>query len=219
MNDIKRDGFTFYRSFYESVSDFEIEDQKELYRYIIEYALLDINPSIDNKFLNSIFKLIKPNIDSSIKKYDQRIANNQKRSEKAKESRSKNPKKSRTNSEHYPNKDNNTNNTNKKENAIKNDNKTSIYKDLPPILVNALEDFEDMRKQVKKPLTDKARKVIVNKLREYSNGDLDIMIEILNQSIVNCWSNVYPLKKTNNEKKKNLTPLEIAMLEVKEEKK
>jgi hypothetical protein len=37
----------------------------------------------------------------------------------------------------------------------------SIYKDLPSILIESLNDFEDMRKTIKKPLTNKARETIL----------------------------------------------------------
>ena len=205
MNDSKpiRDGFTFYKSFYESVLDYSKEEQEQLFRFIIEYALLGKEPCIDDKYLKSIFVLIKPNIDSSVKKYDQRKLA---RAGKTKEERKRNEIETKRSN-------NNKNNNN---NDIKDEinNKNYLYKDLPPVLVNTLNDFEDMRKSIKKPITNRAREMIVKKLHEYSNGNLDIMVEILNQSIVNCWSNVYPLKKNNNNKK-NLSPLEIAMLEVK----
>lgn len=60
-------------------------------------------------------------------------------------------------------------------------------------LLEALRDFEKMRKSVKKPMTDRAKKMLVNKLqREFRPS---IWIPVLDQSIKNCWLDVYPLKE------------------------
>ena len=59
-------------------------------------------------------------------------------------------------------------------------------------LLDALNDFEKMRKSVKKPMTDRAKKMLVNKLQREFNPS--IWIPVLEQSIKNCWLDVYPLK-------------------------
>lgn len=59
-------------------------------------------------------------------------------------------------------------------------------------LLNALKDFEEMRKKKKKPLTDRARKMLCNRLKEFPRSE---WIELLDQSIAHCWDTVYPLKK------------------------
>lgn len=61
-------------------------------------------------------------------------------------------------------------------------------------LKDAYLEFIKMRKLIKKPLTNYALKNIIKKVDEYSNGDIQIMIAILNQSIVNSWQGVFPLK-------------------------
>lgn len=59
-------------------------------------------------------------------------------------------------------------------------------------LLEALKDFEKMRNSVKKPMTDRAKKMLVNKLqREFTPS---VWIAVLDQSIKNCWLDVYPLK-------------------------
>lgn len=63
-------------------------------------------------------------------------------------------------------------------------------------LLDALKDFEQMRKSVKKPMTDRAKKILVNKLqREFRPS---IWIAVLEQSIKNCWLDVYPLKDNHS---------------------
>ena len=64
-------------------------------------------------------------------------------------------------------------------------------------LINTLVDFMKMRKSIKKPLTDRALKGILSKLDTLSYNDKE-KIEILEQSIINCWSGVFPLKAKNN---------------------
>ena len=131
-----RSGFTFYRSFCESVSDFSEEEQMIMYKSIIEYALLNKEPEINNVYLNSVFKAMKPNIDSSIRKYDQRAENNRRRSAAAYERKEtiseQEPNTSRTDSEQepdlaYKNKNKNKNKNNKENNK---ENKKELYKDL-----------------------------------------------------------------------------------------
>lgn len=60
-------------------------------------------------------------------------------------------------------------------------------------LLTALKDFEKMRNQIKKPMTDRAKEMLINKLSDISSN-IDIQIKVLNQSTLNCWSSVYPLK-------------------------
>ena len=61
------------------------------------------------------------------------------------------------------------------------------------LLVEAIKDFIKMRSTIKKPLTDRALKGILNKLDAFAVNDLD-KVEILENSIMNCWQGVFELK-------------------------
>jgi len=61
-------------------------------------------------------------------------------------------------------------------------------------LNNAFLDFLDMRKKIKKPATDRAIKMAINKLENLSGGDKEKKIDIINQSIMNCWQDLFPLR-------------------------
>ena len=50
-----------------------------------------------------------------------------------------------------------------------------------------------MRSTIKKPLTDRGLKGILNKLDTFATNDLD-KVEILENSIMNCWQGVFELK-------------------------
>ena len=61
-------------------------------------------------------------------------------------------------------------------------------------------DFEAMRKQIRKPMSERAKKLIVAKLQSLGEDKAN---EILEQSIVNCWQDVYPLKADKNNNKED----------------
>ena len=58
----------------------------------------------------------------------------------------------------------------------------------------ALNDFLEMRKKIRKPATDRAVALLLDKVVKLSNGNEGVAIQILNQSTVNSWLGVYPLK-------------------------
>ena len=62
-------------------------------------------------------------------------------------------------------------------------------------LVSALRDFSDMRKAIKKPLTERALVLNVKKLLKMSNGDEQKAIKIVEQSIMNNWQGFYELNE------------------------
>lgn len=60
-------------------------------------------------------------------------------------------------------------------------------------LQSALKEFKEMRKSIKKPLTNNAMNRLIKKLDEMAKSD-DEKIAILNQSIDHCWQDIYELK-------------------------
>lgn len=68
-------------------------------------------------------------------------------------------------------------------------------------LQNALKAFLQMRSFIKKPMTEYAFKLMLNKLDEIGNTD-DEKIAILNQSITNNWQGIFPLKDGNTKREK-----------------
>lgn len=87
----------------------------------------------------------------------------------------------------------------------KKDEKIEIFKSDLEI---TLDRFYEMRVKIKKPATDYAKKLILAELEKLANGDDNLKIEILKQSIKNNYQDVYPLRKqkeqpqtTNNETK------------------
>lgn len=81
-------------------------------------------------------------------------------------------------------------------------NAKEIYKGLSDELQSALKDFEEMRKRKNKPMTDRARTLLLNKLNSMADTDAE-KIAILEQSTMNAWSSVYELKGRTNETERN----------------
>lgn len=71
-------------------------------------------------------------------------------------------------------------------------NKASHFDD--PDLDSAFNEYKAMRKKIKAPLTDKAEEMAVNKLKSLSNGDKDLMLKIINQTLFYSWKGFFPLK-------------------------
>lgn len=59
----------------------------------------------------------------------------------------------------------------------------------------AIQNFVEFRKGIKKPMTEYAIELMVKKLAEMSGCDIWTSMQILNQSIMNGWQGIFPLKE------------------------
>lgn len=73
-------------------------------------------------------------------------------------------------------------------------------------LTTALRDFIDMRKKVKKPVTDRAMQMLVKKAYELANNNEQDVIEIFNQSTQHSWIGIYPIPIKNSTGGTNSNP-------------
>lgn len=62
-------------------------------------------------------------------------------------------------------------------------------------LLQALRDFEAMRVKIKKPMTDRAKQLLISELCKYPENERIAMLE---NSIMHCWQGVYGLDKHND---------------------
>ena len=69
---------------------------------------------------------------------------------------------------------------------------TKVFSD-DPELNQAILAFMEFRKSIKKPMTDHAVELLINKLNDMTSY-IPEQIAIINQSIVNGWQGVFPLK-------------------------
>ena len=74
--------------------------------------------------------------------------------------------------------------------------------------IKAWKDFKISRKKIRKPMTERAEELIIKKLNSLSNNEKE-QIAILNQSIMNSWQGVFPLKEDINTNKYDDKVIEI----------
>jgi len=80
--------------------------------------------------------------------------------------------------------------------------KDSLFKN--EVLQSHFLEFLEMRKKIKKPMTKKAQELFKTKLEKLSNKNIQLATEIINQSILNCWQDIYELKTTQNNNGKSI---------------
>lgn len=82
---------------------------------------------------------------------------------------------------------------------------------IPDELNEAWNAFSEMRAKKRKPLTKSAAALIYKRLMEYAKGDILTAEKILNESTLNGWSGVFPLKE--EEKKRSKASYDIDKFE------
>lgn len=188
MNDKERDGLVFYKSHYQAIKDLKDEQLGKLFRAVFEKQLGNEVVLADD--IKIAFNFINNQLVVDEKKYNEkceRARANGKRggAPKGNTNASKQPKQPKTSKTSLKEKDNEK----EKEKDNEKDNKLNI----------ALEKFIEMRKKIKKPLTEYGLELIKSKLDKLADND-DDKIKILNNSIMKCWQGVFPLddnEKTN----------------------
>ena len=93
------------------------------------------------------------------------------------------------------NTDNNNNNKKERKKTSYDEILNSMIED--DDVKNTICDYIKMRKLIKKPMTDRAVTMLINKLFKLSNSK-QIQIKILEQSILKNWTDIYPYKEENN---------------------
>lgn len=71
----------------------------------------------------------------------------------------------------------------------------AILKELPADLVDTVKAFLEHRKKLKSPMTAKALELAVKKANKLAGGDTQIVKAIFEQSMMNGWKGVFPLKE------------------------
>lgn len=104
-------------------------------------------------------------------------------------------------------KESNTNisNTKDKKKERKKDTYDSIIESMvdDEEIKETLVEFTKMRKLAKKPMTNRALTMLINKLKKMSS-DKDMQIKILEQSILHNWLDIYPYKGGNGNNARNI---------------
>lgn len=71
--------------------------------------------------------------------------------------------------------------------------KEYIYSSVPEI-EKAFSEFVEMRKKIRKPMSDRAVELAIEKLNKLSGGNTDLAVKIIDQSIMYSYQGLFPLK-------------------------
>ena len=108
-------------------------------------------------------------------------------------------------------------NTSRKKTQQKSEDK--VYFPNDEKLNEAFAEYVKMRKVIKKPMTDHAIDLAIRKLRNMSmlprsdTMDNNLAIDILNQSVMNCWQGLFPLSENARGRSGNYNGQTAQMLE------
>jgi len=175
-----REWFIFYFSRFEAIKKLPKESQLEALTSIIEYAKEWKELTIEDPLANAIFIMAQPQIDANEKRY---VA-------WKKWGRPKKQGSTKTSTEST---------TQSKTVEVK--EKTEFDK--------AIDGFIEMRKKIKKPLTEQWLKLIKDKLEKMYPWKEYLQIKVLNNSISNSRQGIFPLKEEEKtEAKSKYNPFE-----------
>ena len=191
-----RNQFTFYRSFIDAIRKLPRKEQGAIVLAISYYALDGEQPSGLSPIAETVFTLVKPTLDSANKKSTNQSHGTHKRVTNDLQTVHKKEVEKEVEVE------------GEKEGEIEIENECYISP-LPPAgeskhkndvfvdfaagdarLLSALRDFEQMRIRIKKPMTERAKELLIAKLNTFPIGD---WVPILDQSVMSCWQGIFPL--------------------------
>ena len=214
-----RNQFTFYESFYSAIRRIRKDtDRVKAYDAVCCYALTGEIPDLDALPDSAAiaFDLIRPNLDTSRRKSENGKQGGSKAEANAKQSASKaEANEKQTASKPVANRKQCENASDgevevevEKEGEIEIENECYISP-LPPSgekekqkdlfaefangdtkLLSALRAFDQMRTRIKKPMTDRAKELLLAKLQTFPPRD---WTAILDQSVMSCWQGIFPL--------------------------
>ena len=187
---MERQWFIFYSSFYEAISSLPAENQLELYNAIASYSFTFVEPEL-SWISKVVWILIKPQLDANSKRFldwckggrpkkittgfNEKITTgfeNEKPKEKEKVKVKVKVKEK-----------------NKEKEKVKNNNHPTDEFD------EALNEFVKMRKQIRKPITEKWLELVKDKLNKMYPNKKDLQIKCLYKSIENSWQWVFALSE------------------------
>jgi len=187
----KRKAFNFLRSYYDVLN--ELNDDKDKLSYllaIMDKSFLDENPEGLSFLANLCYESQRHSIESSV--------NGWKRAENTDllgNPLTPLPSTQLTTPPTTP-----PTTPKEEEEEEKEENNKSVFD-------SVFDSFLVMRKQLKKPMTDKAIELLKSKLEKLAPSDAQTQIEILEQSIMNNWQSVFPLKDSAKKEGANGTLL------------
>ena len=187
-----REGFVFYRSFYESLSCLSKEEKADCLDALAMYALDGIEPEGVTGAVKALFLAFKPQIDANNRRYANGCKGGKPKNNQNETKTKPNTNQTITKDEPKEKDKEKVKDNDKEKEKEKNIKGSAPFSD-NETLNEAFQDFQKMRKSIKKPLTDRAIGRLRNKLNNLSENP-ETQAAILNQSTDHCWQDVYELK-------------------------
>lgn len=182
-----RQWFIFYYSFFEALSDLPAENKLELYEAIAQYSFNGKEPQNLTWISVPMWKLIRPQLEANNKRYlDWCKGGRPKKETSGFENEITSGFENEKPKEKEKVKEKDKEKIKEKE---KDNNHPSDEFD------EALNEFIKMRKQIKKPITDKWVELVKDKLNKMYPDKKDLQIKCLYKSIENSWQWVFALSE------------------------
>lgn len=208
-------GFKYFRSYYETGRFLEDDRRLRLQDNILAFMFCDKEPQGEAIDL-ALFAAIRPHLQKSknnIKSGRKGGEANRKQPEAEQEQSEieANPKRIESEIEANPKATRSNKNKNKKEKknieiSIKEKKSEKAYFPNDEELDEAFRGYVDFRKEIKKTMTDRAIELAIEKLNNLSGGDNRKAIQIVNQSVINGWLGLFPLKDNGSRESKKEDP-------------
>lgn len=185
--------FILYQEYKKHIDLLSLEQSGKLFKAIFDYndgIEYDLEPII-----KMAFSFIKADLDRNKEKYNNIVERNKINGSKGGRPSKDNKPTGLSGNQDKPKKaDNDDVNVNDSESKNKNDSKNEL-----PIFINKnlLDDFAEVRKKLKKPLTEKAKELVVKKLIEFESKQSGFANLALENSIENSWQGVFEPKNTS----------------------
>lgn len=215
-----REFLKIYLDFEERTEELSDTEKGLLLLAMVRYASTGVKPEMtgNERFAFGCFRAI---IDRDIQAYDAKTENGKKGGRPAKEK----PEETKENLTE-PNETENKLNQKSKELRVKSKELRVRNKELTsgadapraskptgdplfalaPEVQTAFRDFIAMRVKMRKPLTDRAISLNVNKLLSIAGSNPATQIAVINQTIEHCWQGFYPLKAAEENARSGTNP-------------
>lgn len=180
-----KNSFLMYLDHITVIDALSNEDAGMLIKALYHYASGNGNPKDLSPVANVVFLMMQSQMKLDLKKWRETCVKNKQNIKKRWNKKNTNVYK------RIPSDTKNTDNEYEKDNDTDNEYENVFNK--------TIDDFKKHRKQLKKPMTEKAVSLLLTKLDTIANSEEE-KIQILNQSIENGWQGIFPLKETQKQK-------------------